>query len=312
MTQQRQHRNLHPMPHLLAPRVTSNRQYGESIFADYRKYENDSRHDLNPLKPINREAQAIAIGCSITASYYLEEGFSWPRIVELFSGQTMNVCAASGSSIMLQAHLFTDILTTIKRPLHIYGLFPDLERFIGPSVSAPHFEPSSVNYIWMPQISAYILPSDLPTFFQALEGKKRAARVRAATFTDFQNAKYIFPAELGIHQSLIGLEVINNTSTLLKANKHWFSWCSYTQATLEEMKIPSLITSSDRDHPLTLESAEKDNGICTRHRPTNLKQKNVWRVAHDNWHPGLHAHIHFAETFLGFALTDDHTERINP
>lgn len=275
--------------------------------------ENEARYNLPRLREINADATSIAVGCSITASYYLEEGFSWPRIIEQVTNEPINICAASGSSIMLQAQLVTDLLNYVQRPRTVYALFPDLERFIGP-ISAVPDRGSCLNYIWMPELMTYISTGDYPRLQEAKESADNGSkkRIRAASFLDFQNMNHLIPAEFGIFQSLMGLEIINNVCSLLNMQQHLFSWDVRTQQNLETMKIPHLITGGMRDNPLTLQGYDMQNLSCTRHSPTSAKQTRAWKTAHDGSHPGLHDHIHYAETFIGKEIKQIQVENLRP
>lgn len=298
----------HPNMSSLQPRGSATRPHGESGFVNYRRIEQDIRPSiLQPLKNIKYNAQAVAIGCSITASYYLEEGFSWPRIIEQLHGISMNVCAFSASSVMMQTYAFIDLLTQTKHPLHVYALVPDLERFWGPSMSAPTESQSTTSYMWIPEVSSYIRPSEFNALFDAQKNKDKPGKrlIRAATHTDFKGHKFMFPVEVGIQQSLIALEMLVNTCSIIRCNKHIFSWDEDTQTEMTKLGIDGLVTDISTFRPVGPYKWDDSHSACKRHLPTTVAQRRVWTLAHDDWHPGLHEHIHFAESFMSRQITSD-------
>lgn len=305
----------HPNPSSLAPRGCADRDPTESSFANYRRLEQASRPGyLEPLKRVKHDAHAVAIGCSITASYYLEEGFSWPRIIESLNRMPMNVCAFSASSLMMQTFAFVDLLTQVKRPLHVYMLIPDLERFWGPSMAAPVNSQSTTNYMWLPELQTYIRPNEFSVFFDTATGteKKGNKTIKAATHTDYKGHKFMFPVELGIQQSLIALEMLLNTCTIIRANKYLFSWSGRAQTHLDKINPDGLVNNFLTSGANAPRYSDNTTPECTRHKPMTVGQRRVWNVAHDKWHPGLHEHIHFAEAFMSREISNEEIDGLTP
>ena len=46
------------------------------------------------------------------------------------------------------------------------------------------------------------------------------------------------------------------------------------------------------------------------HRPLSPDQKRLWSLGADGYHPGLHAHIHYAEHFLGSPIPQEFIETL--
>lgn len=244
----------------------------------------------------------LAIGCSVTAGLGIPHDMTWPNLVARELGQTINVIGIPGAGVEQILHNALLHIKKFGKPKRIMFLIPDLFR------------------AWIPVKSKYD-----KYYLQPLQWDYRIKEYsklgKPILYKDWYSINRSIPAEVIINNSLIKMVDFKTLCELLDIELHYYSWdILYTNNFLEILK--GLNNNSEEENYNNLNSINPDytpdygfdrydNIIC--HHSDTQEHQPFWVRAldHPKTHPGMHAHIHYAEMFLQKKLSQQTINKSN-
>ena len=270
----------------------------------------DSEYHANP--------DIMTIGCSITSSVAMPREFSWPYLIQSHTGKTLNNCSRSASGAAYQVQAALSMIREFGKPRIVYALFPDLYRgLVVPSANLDSRKSIQKHLLWSSLIGAYVAPEEAIAIYND-DNSGQSKKYKVYTYKDFQGLKYLIPSEWCIQQNLEAIHMFSMFCQISDIELKFCSWSSPTNKELGRLQmygfaqprnkydrqrstdyVYNQITDfnfSDPDEwPVPLDET------CG-HRPSSSQQEKIWALGVDNYHPGIHPHIHFAEHFLGATI----------
>jgi hypothetical protein len=264
------------------------------------------------------------IGCSYTVSKGLPVNYSWPSIVELFTGKTVNNYSELGAGYRKISSLTMDASARYGSPKHVLALMPDPYRIWFPYSWMQNVEIHSFSYkgneqnnynssivfgnaFWENEVHSY-------THNHMASGHEPLRLV------DHQGRKHIVSPELAAFtsmSSLSSLKKIFNSMSVPFDCMTWFhpdnplSIDSHDVFNIKRKPQLRLETSTNHfqkfidtereiggDGRWRRHGAPSRSGTCD-HIPLTEHQKKFWYKSINSMHPGLHDQIHYAEQLLG-------------
>jgi len=241
------------------------------------------------------DPDVLCLGCSVTVGQGLPHEFTWPKIVESFTGLKVNVVGDSGASITRIWNAAQFHMAHFGRPQKILFLMPNLERIFYPSTRKEGWY--SLDYLY--GIKNYVKENSQSPFF----------------FKDFDQKKQMIVLESAIEQFCLTLTQMYHVAKLFGIKIHLFSWHKPTHDVLLDI---SKHTSILDNFVLGLESSFRighkqvavpdcgDSNCVFNSVEVYGLAKRLWEWADekDFSHPGLHAHLHWAEVMGQLKLSD--------
>lgn len=242
-----------------------------------------SRNSFNLVgEEIDPEAEILALGCSVTSALGIPHQLTWPHLVAKHTGKSVNVLAAPGLGIQEILLVMVGYLVSpqMSLPKKIFILSPDIFRT---NISDVH------------TLHQNVLGYDSKIGF--LIGNKKIPRLN-----DTYLKKFTPSVEYTVLAYLRQIEMCFNICKAFGVEVKVSSWDIYTQRIFNELdyidRADMTDCFSDEEGYWSFENE------CTKHVlsvPDDLK--HFWDLAIDTeGHPGLHHHIHYAESVLGHDL----------
>ena len=236
-----------------------------------------------------QNADILAIGCSVTAGLGLPYDMTWPHLVAKETKQTVNVIGIPGAGVEQILHNALLYMEKFGKPKKIMALMPNLHR------------------AWMPTLNDdgkyHIIP--LQWDFKIKEYSKLSKPIR---YKDWYGIRRSIPCEPIIKNALVSIENFKIMCKLLDIEFSYYSWdILYTNNIFNKIKESNIEYEENYDNLDLLQSfycfEKYDNRIC--HYSNNKEHDPFWVRAldHPKTHPGMHAHIHYSEMFLGEKLS---------
>lgn len=257
----------------------------------------------------------LAIGCSITSSVGVPRRFSWPQIIAQKTGQTVNVCSRPASGISYQVYSALQMIQAFGKPKKIFALFPDLFRAWVNVHGGKELPRKTIqdHLVWSSVIGAYVRPKEAIRILT--EGGEQIPR-KAAVFSyrDFQGFDYQIPAELVVAKNIQAIQLLETFCTVNDIEFAYCSWSAHANRTFAQSGMTHFmqpINTYRTDLPMYWSSDEDgyeysspsefvcpDDTTCGHYQPLGDNAR-YWLQAENDWHPGIHSHLHMAEMFLG-------------
>lgn len=253
------------------------------------------------------------VGCSYTVSKGLPVEYSWPSIVETFTGKTVNNYSELGASYRKIAALTIDASVTYGAPKHVLALMPDPYRMWFPYSWTRNEECSQIIFghgYWDKEVKSYLSnymgSGNSPLFSVDHCGKKHAVAPEVAAFSNMA----ILDSMKSIFESMsIPFDCMTwyNSENPSNADAH-------DVFTIKRNPNINLKTSTSYSEEFTENERKiggdgrwRRHGAPSRvdtcdHVPLTQNQENFWYVASNSNHPGLHDQIHYAEQMLGLEI----------
>ena len=262
----------------------------------------------------------VALGCSVTASCGLPHEFTWPSIYSVLTGETMNVVAYPGGGLGRVVLNFFAHIQKYGAPKKVLVLAPDLERLHHMSVdsSIPPHLPNHTwqNYAFNEAANQYNDPNRMGRLDKAVPLR----------FKDINKRVRDIPGETGFGQSIAALRMLINAGRAFGFETKIAAWHHKTWMSIADFHLSEWVEQEDKDcfvgsypfHRPELMSqinipdplGKYESNSC--HSPYHSLHVKLWDAAADlpNPHPGLHAHIHWAELFAGISLGSERMREI--
>lgn len=259
------------------------------------------------------DAQGLALGCSVTAGCGLWHKWTWPYILSCELGYDINCFAAPGRGLREIIDRLFIYIRKYGKPKNLFILTPDTFRLrvLEMEKSGEKRWPIAFTYPWYTDFDNYA------------EGLKRGPHV----YESILGNKFMYPIELSIMQFAEEISRIETMCECMDIKLKISSWdglagrslgkvlsngvfCTdlhLNEADLFEMR--GLTNYPEICHTVDHYIEEIENLSCHKNHP--ISKNKYWSYAADDIHPGIHAHIHYAERFLGRPLSDRVLDIIN-
>lgn len=261
-------------------------------------YDGHKHHDVNPkmIYRINSDSyhgpdfvynpDILAIGCSVTAGLGIPYELTWPHILAKELNETVNVVGIPGAGV---DQILRNTLLHIKKfgkPKRIYFLMPDFYRAWIPLLEqGKKYDVTPLQ--WCYQTKEYLKAGD-PIIYKDWYGINRS-----------------IPAEVVGSNALLNIKNFQIVCKIMDVDFNFYSWDLYnTNHILNEIKGIENDYEKQKFNDLNFFGPqyyfyEFQESKC--HHSDLEEHKIFWNQAldHPRTHPGMHAHIHYAEMFLG-------------
>ena len=253
------------------------------------------------------------IGCSYSVAKGLPVQYSWPSIVELFTGRTVNNYSEVGACYRKLSSLLMDASARFGAPKHVLALMPDPYRVWFPySWLRAEDGGDDENKIvfghgyWEPMSESY-------------QHNHMSSGNALLRFVDHMGKKHI-PSPDAVSFSntsiLYSLQKIFESMEIPFSSMTWFSSESPELIDVHDVftikRNPDLNLETSTEYVDVFREMEKKIGGDGRwrrygsssrsetcdHVPITKNQENFWYQSINSSHPGLHDQIHYAEQLL--------------
>ena len=262
-----------------------------------KKYNGHMHHDLDSriVYRINKDGyhgsdfienpDILALGCSVTAGLGLPYELTWPYLVAKELNETVNVVAIVGAGL---DQIFRNALLHIEKfgiPKKVFLLMPDFYR------------------AWIPLLqndNKY----DLTPLLWCFKTKEYLKAGEPIIYKDWHGMHRSIPSEVPGTNALLSLRNFQTFCSIINIEFAFFSWDLFnTNYILSRIKgindaaVENYFNNLNFFGPLYY-TDEYKKVKC--HEPYNEHQEIFWDegLDHPRTHPGMHAHIHYAEMFL--------------
>ena len=276
-------------------------------------------------KPFVKNPHYACIGCSYTVSKGLPINYSWPSIVELFTGKSVNNYSEIGAGYRKIAALTLDASARFGAPKHVLALMPDPYRIWFPYSWLRNVEIHMFGYddgiehddrivfghgYWEKTYESYMhnhmASGNSPLRLIDHKGRKHIPSPDAIAFSNmsivyslkkiFESMKIPFDCMTWFHPNF-PTEIDSHEIFNIKRNPNLRLETSTDQADkFKQMEIQIGGDGRWRRHGA---SSRKDT--CD-HIPLTENQEKFWYISHNQTHPGLHDQIHYAEQMLDIEI----------
>lgn len=218
----------------------------------------------------------LCLGCSFTSGHAIPAELSWPHMIGIEKGLTVDVYAETGIGYVTLENWLVQYLAERGIPSHILILGPDFQR-LQVNMSPETNDVTDVRLNWDPIGERYWANGSDKFKLRQFDGRKIPPHHSIITGVNID-----------------ALQRIRMIARAVKANFSVSTWWGQTHRTLTELDFPDY-------EPLSMECG---------HQPLNETQKTWWEHSLDGNHGGMHDQIHFAETFLGEQLSQTTLEKL--
>lgn len=256
------------------------------------------------------------IGCSYTVSKGLPVEYSWPSIVQLFTGKTVNNYSETGVGYRKISSLMMDGSTKFGLPKHVLALLPDPYRVWFP-------------YSWTRDTGSGASKQDIGkiifghAYWEETYGSYFHNHMTSGDsplrLTDHMGKKHVLSPEVNAFSNLA---VIYSLKKMLESMEVEFSSMTWFCPENPEIIDAHDVFTIKRNANLNLETSTsyiekfreienqmggdgrwRRHGASSRvsvcdHIPLTENQERFWYKAIGSSHPGLHDQIHYAEQLL--------------
>jgi hypothetical protein len=261
------------------------------------------RIDWEKEKP----AEIVALGCSNTYGIGVPQEYTWPSIVESMTKKTvanLGICGASSEKMLESFLLYLD---NVGNPKYVIACFPDYLRY-SHIVDGIFY---SVNDKYGNREEAF----KTMTHIRSSDHYTGEIYIKDKIIKLPVDPRYIIPTQESLKQYISSIYIIEKVCKFLNIKFYWGTWSSETQ----EMFINNFFLEKDfcldiKNHVEKIKSGimvAKPNARSTYEVLDKCKlthsiskenftkyQDNMWKIASDKAHNGIHWHCHTAESFV--------------
>lgn len=264
-------------------------------------------------------------GCSYSVSKGLPVEYSWPSIVELFTGKTVNNYSEIGAGYRKLASLVMDASSKFGAPKHVLALLPDPYRVWFP-------------YSWLRNVETHMFSYEDTTSgnnqivfgngywektYESYTHNHMASGDGLLRFIDHMGKKHIpSPDVIGFSNLsiLYSLKKILESMGIPFSSMTWFFSDYPSLIDVHDVftikRNPNLHLETSTNYIDKFREVEKEiggegrwrrHGASSRketcdHVPLTENQKKFWYKSINSSHPGLHDQIHYAEQLLDIEI----------
>lgn len=244
--------------------------------------------DFGPSEYVT-DPQFIAFGCSVTAGSGIVRNLTWPELAKRIFGYTINVASQPGSSVDVQFTSVAALARAFGKPKTIIGLLPTLDRTSIPVFRRkPNGQPfvETVPMLWNTALRRYMSISD---FIASI----RVPGTPLFTRAPLDRASYIFRA----------MQTLDYWDSM--TNLRFSSWDRTTNDACTHFPSHVMPTYPVDPKPWWHADARWGGPTDRCHQPQTKQQAELWTIAADDLHPGVHHQVHFCETLFDRSISND-------
>jgi hypothetical protein len=250
-----------------------------------------------------KPSDIIALGCSHTYGIGVPQDYNWPSIVKLKTNKSLanlGICGASAASVLNSFLLYLD---RVGVPKYVIGCFPDYLRY-------SHISDGRFYYFYKGQTVA----QKVVTHVRTADYITGASHVEDKIIKLPTDPKYVISAEESLSQYISSIYTIEKVCKFLNIKFYWGTWSGFTQEIFEKnlfleeefcLDKNNYVEGIDIDISLNKNPKEifQARGLgCKSDHEMNKedfeKYKDMWGVASDQNHLGIHWQHHTAENFI--------------
>lgn len=271
----------------------------------------NSEHFLGPEFVNNPDI--VALGCSVTAPVGMPFEFAWPNIVSKQTGKSVNALSFPGSGVQRIVRKLFAHINAYGEPKEILFLLPDFQRvqlfywdtYHDKRVKHGHWQALNASY------------DQYDRNYKDPLGGQSGKTPRPLVFYDIFGRPFEIPVEVALSQCVTSLHILVDYCRSRNIELRMFSWHGRTQTGISNIEESQFIKfssslrlygSCDEVHVPMFDQSDVlwfNDAPC--HDALTELHEAFWLFGADepNPHPGLHAHIHYAEAFLGEPIRQD-------
>jgi hypothetical protein len=250
-----------------------------------------------------KPSDIVALGCSHTYGIGVPQDYNWPSIVKLKTNKSLanlGICGASAASVLNSFLLYLD---RVGVPKYVIGCFPDYLRY-------SHISDGRFYYFYKGQTVA----QKVVTHVRTADYITGASHVEDKIIKLPTDPKYVISAEESLSQYISSIYTIEKVCKFLNIKFYWGTWSGFTQEMFEknlfleeEFCLDKNNYVKDIDIDISLDgnteeiSQARGLGCKSDHEMSKEdfeKYKDMWGVASDQNHLGIHWQHHTAENFI--------------
>ncbi len=281
----------------------------------------DGKSSPYSMRKFSENPHYACIGCSYTVSKGLPVDYSWPSIVELFTGKTVNNYSEVGAGYRKISALTMDASAKFGPPKHVLALMPDPYRLWFPYSWINSAEGNESNAdggvedgriifghaYWEKTFDSYMHNNmglgNKPLRLVDHMGKKHLISPETVAFSNmsalhslkkiFESMEIPFDCMTWFHSNYPSLADSHDVFTIKRKSELRLETSTNQIARFREMEMKIGGDGRWRRHgaPSRLETCD--------HVPLTESQEKFWYISINSQHPGLHDQIHYAEQMLG-------------
>jgi len=251
-----------------------------------------------------KPSDIIALGCSHTYGIGVPQDYNWPSIIKLKTNKSLanlGICGASAASVLNSFLLYLD---RVGMPKYAIACFPDYLRYSHIS-DGKFYSFSYKEQKFAQKVVTHVRTADYITGESHVEDKIIKLPM---------DPKYVIPAEESLSQYISSIYTIEKVCKFLNIKFYWGTWSGFTQEMFEQnlfleeefcLDKNNYINGIDIDISLDKSPEEivQARGLgCKSDHGMNKedfeKYKDMWGVASDHNHLGIHWQHHTAENFI--------------
>ncbi len=280
--------------------------------------------ELSPYsrKQFVEDPYYACIGCSYTVSKGLPVDYSWPSIVELFTGKTVNNYSEIGAGYRKIAALTMDASARFGSPKSVLALMPDPYRLWFP-------------YSWIRNVEVHIFGYEDTSIdrdnrivfghgywektFESYMHSHMASGNDPLRLIDHKGRKHVPSPDAIAFSNMSALHSLKRIFESMKVPFECMTWFHSNYPTLAdshdvftikrnpELRLETSTNQIDRFREMEMEIGGdgrwRRHGASSRvdtcdHVPLTENQEKFWYISVNSSHPGLHDQIHYAEQML--------------
>jgi len=267
------------------------------------------------------------IGCSYTVSKGLPVNYSWPSIVELFTGKTVNNYSELGAGYRKISSFTMDASARYGSPKHVLALMPDPYRFWFPYSWIRNVEIHSFSYegdVEDSDNSSIVFGQAFwEATVQSYTHNHMASGQEPLRLVDHKGRKHVVSPELAVFASMSSLYSLKRIFESMSVPFDCMTWFhpdnplaidSHDLFNIKRKPQLRLETSTshfqkfiDMEREIGGDGRWRRHGAPSRletcdHVPLTENQTKFWYKSINSMHPGLHDQIHYAEQLLGVEI----------
>ena len=196
----------------------------------------------------------VAVGCSITSGIGVPREYSWPKIIEKFTGKKVNTCSRPASGVAYELFTATQMFEHYGKPQVVYAFLPDFFR-AWVNTYVPNQFPlrtKQEHLVWSSIIGCYVRPKDAIDIYQFADGGNikfgGKSRLKAKTFMvhDFQGFGHHLPLEVVVAKNFQVLDFFDGLCSLNDIDFTFCSWSGHVNDSLNKLNYSSFTMPANR------------------------------------------------------------------
>ncbi len=247
-------------------------------------------------------ADIVALGCSHTFGLGVPEEYSWPSIIKLKTNKTVANLGMTGASAEKIMDSFLFYLDRVGTPKYVLGCFPDHFRYSQIIDGATWLgDKEKMGIFKSKKIITGTRPADY--FTGEIHLKDKIIQLPA-------DPRYVIPMEECLSQYISSIYIIEKVCKILNIKFYWGTWMGLTgEIFLKNLFLQKNFCLNKNNFieditPKTLSLTTDvpfDEGKCNSTHEMNVedyeKYQEMWKIASDKSHLGIHWQHHTAESF---------------